>query len=90
MTDVILTEEQARLLREAEGEVALRTAEGAIVGFASRVAGEVECAITSEELSPEVESAYVRFLRERSRQPGRSYTTAEVLEHLRSLEDRGL
>ena len=86
MTEVVLTEEQARLLREAEGEVALRTAEGAIVDFATRLAGEDERIASPGGLSPDDERAYVTFLRQRSQQPGRSYTTAEVLEHLRTLD----
>jgi hypothetical protein len=69
MTNLVLTEEQTRLLAEARGPVAIVTTKGNTVAVVHR-------GFTDEE----VREAEKRLL---IKEP--SYTTAEVLNHLRSL-----
>lgn len=69
MTDLVLTDEQARILKEAGGHVRLRSRAGTCIGYASTVPE-----LTLEEISE---------LKRRASSNERRYTTQEVLDHLR-------
>ena len=72
MTHIILTEEQASVLRIATGMVSTRSARGFVRGHLSRPPGNAEIAEANRRLKSD----------------GPWYTTREVFEHLDSLEPR--
>jgi len=73
MSKIVLTQEQTQVIAEAKGTVQVQDPEGNLVGYLER-----------PEFSPEEIAEAKRALA--SNQP--RYTTAQVLEHLRSLEQK--
>ena len=72
MTQLFLTDEQANAIRHANGTIALCDPSGAFIGYVNR-----EVHFTPEEIAE---------AKRRGESPGPWYTTAEVLSHLRALE----
>ena len=72
MTQIILTDDQVRALEIAAGTVEVRDRGGALWGYLSRPPSDAEIAEATRRLHSD----------------GPWYTTAEVLEHLSSLEPR--
>jgi hypothetical protein len=77
MTQIILNSEQAAILAGASEPVCVRLPDGAIAGFLKRDITPKEPLFTPEEIA-EAER--------RAHSSGPWYTTKEVLEHLKSLE----
>jgi hypothetical protein len=72
MIQIILNDEQAQLFAAADDSVELRDARGRLLGLASRGPTEEEIAEARRRLASD----------------GPWFTTQEVLDHLRSLEQR--
>jgi hypothetical protein len=74
MAQIILNDAQASVVREAGGELEVLDGAGRMIGM----------------LFPQTddEAVIVAEAKRRLATPGRRYTTAEVLTHLRSLETR--
>ncbi len=70
MSEIHITAEQAKVIRESADEVVVRDPDGDVVGY-----------IASDFTSEEIEEA-----KRRAASQGKTYTTGEVLAHLRSLE----
>ena len=82
MTQIVLTSEQHDQLVSASGPIALCRPDGRVAAYIpphSRFLTPKEPLFTPEEIA-EAER--------RANEPGRWYTTQEVLEHLRSLEQK--
>jgi hypothetical protein len=73
VTDIVATADQAEIIRRSTFPIVLRDASGKVIGKVVRWPDEH---FTAEELAES---------KRRAGQPGRRYTTAEVLAHLRSL-----
>ncbi len=73
MPEIVVTDEQAKLISEASLPVEVRDAAGRILGIISRA--------THGHDSGEIEE-----MKRRMQNPHHSYSTEEVLSHLRSLE----
>lgn len=73
MVDIVVTDEQARAIREASGALRVRDPQGRII-----------CAIAPRLLNGPDEIEVMRHALA-SNQP--RYTTEQVLDHLRSLSD---
>jgi hypothetical protein len=83
MNEIILTTEQASILASAEGLVAIRRPDGSFIGWVSPGTNFIlpnACPFSPEEIAE---------AKARAESPGPWFTTAEVLEHLRSLEQTG-
>jgi hypothetical protein len=74
MAQIILNDAQASVVREAGGELEVFDGTGRMIGTLFPQAHD--------------EAAIVAEAKRRLASPGRRYTTAEVLTHLRSLENR--
>jgi hypothetical protein len=80
MTQILLTTEQAGILAAASEPVAICRPDGSVAGFISpkgRLITPDKCPFTPEEIAAAEKEA---------ESPGPWYTTKEVLEHLRSLD----
>jgi hypothetical protein len=80
MQEIVLSAEQLAVLSSAKGLVAIRRPDGSFVGWISPSSNFIipnECPFTPEEIAQAEADA---------QGPGPWYTTQEVLEHLRSLE----
>jgi hypothetical protein len=73
MPEIVVTDEQAQLISEAQAPVHVRDASGRILGVISRA--------QREDDPGEIEE-----MKRRMQRPHRSFTTDEVLSRLRSLE----
>jgi hypothetical protein len=78
LNDLILTHQQARLLAEASLPVPIRDPEGNLLGYASPNAGK----LAQHGFTP----AQLAEAKRRADSDGPWYTTQQVLDHLRSLE----
>ncbi len=79
MVQIVLTDEQARVAREAPDRLELCDPAGRLIGHVIRGAA-VDRHFTPEEIAE---------IAKRSRTPGPRYTTAQVLEHLDILQREG-
>jgi hypothetical protein len=82
MTQITLTAEQAAALEGAKGLVALRRPDGSFVGWISPSTKFIipnECPFTPEEIAAAEKEAEAE---------GPWHTTREVLDHIKSLNDR--
>ncbi len=80
MSDLIITHEQAKVLSEATVPVAIRDPEGKLLGYASPSEHKPKShGFTREEIAE---------TRRRADSDGPWYTTAQVLEHLRKLDEK--
>lgn len=70
MSEIRITAEQAKVIRESADEVVVLGPDGDVVGY-----------IASDFTAEEIEEA-----NRRAASQGKTYTTGEVLAHLRSLE----
>jgi hypothetical protein len=80
MTRIVLTPEQATLLASTSEPVAICRPDGSIAGWMvsdGRFVIPKECPFTAEEIAAAEKDA---------ESPGPWYTTQQVLEHLRSLD----
>jgi uncharacterized protein YmfQ (DUF2313 family) len=71
MQDIILTEEQAKLVAEAMGPVKVRDASGKVIGH------------IEPKLTPEM----IAELKRRARSPGPRYTGAQIQARFRALQE---
>jgi hypothetical protein len=80
MNEIVLTADQLSILSSSAGPVAIRRPDGSVIGWVSPttrfIIPEV-CPFTPEEIAA---------AEARAESAGPWYTTQEVLEHLRSLE----
>lgn len=72
MSHIVVNDEQAALITASNGTLQVRDSQGRLIGY-------VTPALTANERAE---------LKARIAAGGPTYTTAEVLEHLRSLEQR--
>jgi hypothetical protein len=73
MAEIVLSEEQAQVISKAHDPVQVRDSSGRVLGVISRAWDADERAVIDE-------------MKRRMKTPHRSYSTEEVLAHLRSLE----
>ncbi len=73
MPEIVVTDEQAQLITEARAPVQVRDANGRILGVISRAPGVDDPGEIDE-------------MKRRMQRQHRSYSTEEVVSHLRSLE----
>jgi hypothetical protein len=79
MTQLVLTPEQANLVSQTKGKLPVYLPDGSVAGYLSRLApGADRPVFTPEEIAAAQKAAD---------SPGPWYTTQEVLEHLRTLDD---
>ncbi len=79
MVQIVLTDEQAEIARSATGPLELWDRAGRLIGSVVR----------GDQNDPDFTPEEIAEARRRMRNPGRLYTTAEVLEHLDSLAREG-
>lgn len=75
MPEIVVTEEQAQLIRDARSPVQVRDAKGRVLGVISQP-------------SRADDSDMVEEIKRRMQKPHRCYSTGEVLDYLRSLESK--
>ncbi len=71
MTHIMVSEEQAAIIAQAGSNVQVRDPQGRLIGFIKLAPSDQEIAKAKERLA--------------SGPGGQTYTTAQVLDHLRSL-----
>jgi len=85
MSHIIVSEEQAAVIAQAGSNVQVRDPQGRLIGYIKLTPGDEKHASPGEAWPSAEELAE---LKARLSIPQPTYTTAEVLEHLRSLDRR--
>lgn len=79
MTQLVLTPEQASLVAQTQGKLPIYLPDGSVAGYLSRLVPSADRPIfTPEEIAAAQKAAD---------SPGPWYTTQQVLDHLRTLDD---
>ena len=79
MAELFVTDEQARIICGADAAIPIRDSEGKVIGHAISVTSESGSSVLTEEQVTEAEK--------RLDSDGHWYSTAQVLDHLRGLDD---
>jgi hypothetical protein len=74
MTQIVLSDDQLRAVRQATDAVEIRDSHGALLGYVAR--------------TPQFTDEEIAEAQRRAASPGPWHTTAEVLDHLHSLDPR--
>jgi len=78
MTQLVLTPEQASLVSQTQGKLPIYLPDGRVAGYLSRIAPTDRPVFTPDEIAA---------ARRAADSPGPWYTTQQVLDHLRTLDD---